>query len=186
LRNEIASHTKVESQLRQQTEALQQDSTTKFGVVNGAVQGVRTDLDTTRNDLAASRKEMADVRDNLTSQIAHNSTEVAELRRRGERDYIEFDINKSRDPERVGDLKIQLKKTDTKRQKFDVVVQVDDNKIERKDRVVNEPMTFLVGHERIRYEIVVNYVDKDRVRGYLSKPKDKVLAAEGPALRQPK
>ena len=41
---------------------------------------------------------------------------------------------------------------------------------------------FLVGRDRLRYEFVVNYVDKDRIRGYVSTPKDKVLSAEGPRL----
>ena len=184
LRSEIASHTKAVNQLRQQTEAVQHETSTKIGAVNGEVQNVRGDLDAAKNDLVANRKEIADVRDTLTLQIAHNSTELSELRRRGERDYFEFDIHKSRDMERVADMKIQLKKTDTKRQKFDVVLLVDDNKVERKDRVINEPLIFLVGHDRLRYEVVVNSVDKDRIRGYVSTPKDHMLSAEAPAFRQ--
>jgi len=43
---------------------------------------------------------------------------------------------------------------------------------------------FLVGRDQLRYELVVNSVDKDRIRGYLSVPKDKVLASEVPILRQ--
>jgi len=46
---------------------------------------------------------------------------------------------------------------------------------------------FLVGPDRLRYELVVNYVDKDRIRAYLSTPKapkDKTLAAEGPSFRR--
>jgi hypothetical protein len=42
---------------------------------------------------------------------------------------------------------------------------------------------FLVGRDKLRYEVVVNFVDKDRVRGYVSAPKDKVLSAERPAFR---
>src|SRR5262249_25732278 len=112
---------------------------------------------------------------------AHNSGELAELRRRGERDYAEFDINKSKDFARVADVLVQLKKADVKRQKFDVVVQADDMSITKKDRTANEPVTFLVGPDRLRYELVVNYVDKDRIRGYVSAPKDKTLSAEGPS-----
>jgi len=186
LRSEIASHSRVVSQLRKQEEEAQQDTNNKLGAFNGAVQGVRVDLDATKNDVAASRKEIADVRDTLTLQIAHNSAEVAELRRRGEREYIEFDLHKSRDMERIADVKVQLKKTDTKRQKFDVVFLIEDNKIERKDRVINEPIIFLAGRDRTRYEFVVNNVDKDRIRGYLSTPKDKVLSAENPAFRPQK
>jgi hypothetical protein len=186
LRSEIASHSKTMNELRQQTEAVQQDASTKFGAVTGEVQTVRVDLDNTKTDLAASRKEIGDVRDTLSREIAHNSSEVAELRRRGERDYFEFDIEKSRNLERIADVKLQLKKADAKRQKYDILMQVDDSKIEKKERTANEPVTFLVGRDRLRYELVVNYVDKNRIRGYLSTPKDKVLAAEGPAFRATK
>ena len=156
---------------------VQQDTTAKFGAVSGEVQVVRTDLDATREDLANSKKE-------LTDQIAHNSGELAELRRRGDREYFEFDMNKSKEFAHIGDVLVQLKKSDVKRQKFDVVIQADDTSITKKDRTANEPVTFLVGPERSRYEFVVNYVDKDRIRGYLSTPKDKTLSAEGPSRRR--
>lgn len=156
---------------------VQQDTTAKFGAVSGEVQVVRTDLDATRDELANSKKE-------LINQIAHNSSELAELRRRGERDYIEFDMNKSKEFAHVADVLVQLRKTDVKRQKFDIVIQADDVSIMRKDRTANEPVTFLVGPDRLRYELVVNYVQKDRIRGYLSTPKDKTLSAEGPSGRR--
>src|SRR5262249_40163683 len=183
LRRELAAKAdaRAVSQVREETAkgltALQQDANTKFDGVNGQVQGVRTDLDATRDDLAKSKSE-------LGTLIAHNSTELNALRRRGERDYIEFDINKNKKAERVGDVLVQLKKTDVKKQKFDVVINADDSEILRKDRTANEPVTFMVGKDRLRYEFVVNAVDKDRIRGYLSTPKDKVLAAEGTATRR--
>ena len=156
---------------------VQQDSTAKFGAVSGEVQGVRTDLDATREELATSKKE-------LSSQIAHNSGELAELRRRGEREYFEFDMNKSKEFAHIADVLVQLRRTDVKKQKFDVVIQADDTSVTKKDRTANEPVTFLVGPDRLRYELVVNYVTKDRIRGYLSTPKDKTLSAEGPSGRR--
>src|SRR5262249_8050157 len=150
---------------------------TKIAGVSGEVQVVRTDLDATREDLASSKRD-------LNTLIAHNSTELAELRRRGERDYIEFDIRKNKQYDHVGDVLVQLKKTDVKKQKFDVVINADDSAILKKDRTANEPVTFLMGRDRVRYEFVVNYVDKDRIRGYLSTPKDKLVASESPALRR--
>jgi chromosome segregation ATPase len=156
---------------------VQQDATTKIAGVSGEVQGVRTDLDTTRADLAKSKDE-------LGTLIAHNSTELAELRRRGERNYIEFDISKAKQSQRVGDVLVKLQKTDVKRQKFDVVINADDISILKQNRTANEPVTFMVGSDRVRYEFVVNSVDKDRIRGYLSTPKDKVLAAEAPAKQR--
>jgi len=156
---------------------FQQEASTKIDGVSGEVKVVRTDLDATREDLANSKKD-------LSTLIAHNASELAELRRRGERDYIEFDINKTKQFSRIGDVLVQLKKADVKRQKYDVVINADDSAITKKDRTANEPVTFLVGHDRLRYELVVNYVDKDRIRGYLSTPKDKVLSAEGPSPKR--
>ncbi len=156
---------------------MQQDATAKFGAVSGEVQVVKTDLDATRQDLVNSKKE-------LTGLIAHNAGELAELRKRGERQYLEFDINKSKEFAHIGDVLVQLKKTDVKRQKFDVVINADDSSITKKDRTANEPVTFLVGPDRLRYELVVNFVDKNRIRGYLSAPKDKTLSAEGPSAKR--
>ena len=180
LRKELAAKadTRVLTQFHEEAATklaeVQQDTSAKFGVVSGEVQGVRTDLDATRAELANSKQE-------LSNQIAHNSSELAELRRRGEREYFEFDMNKSKEFAHIADVLVQLRKTDVKHQKFDVVIQADDFTITRKDRTANEPVTFLVGPDRLRYELVVNYVQKDRVRGYLSTPKDKTLSAEGPS-----
>jgi len=163
---------------------FQQDTTTKFAGVSGDIQGVRTDLNSTRNDLNATRDDLANSKRDLGTLIARNSTELAELRRRGERDYVEFDLRRTKDFQHVGDILVQLKKTDVKRQKFDVVINTDDKNILKKDRTANEPVTFLVGHDRVRYEFVVYSVDKDRIRGYISTPKDKLVAAENPLQRR--
>ena len=162
----------------------QQDTTTKFAGVSGDIQGVRTDLNSTRNDLNATRDDLANSKRDLGTLIARNSTELAELRRRGERDYVEFDLRRTKDFQHVGDILVQLRKTDVKRQKFDVVINTDDKNILKKDRTANEPVTFLVGHDRVRYEFVVYSVDKDRIRGYISTPKDKLVAAENPLQRR--
>lgn len=186
LRNELAAKadTKMVSEFREEAvnklAEVQQDATTKIGAVSGDVQVVRTDLDTTRQELASSKKDIHDVR----SEVARNGIELATLRRKGEREYIEFDMYKSNQFERIADVQVQLKKTDIKRQKYSVIIQADDNRVEKKDRLANEPIQFLVGRDRLRYEFVVNYVDKNRVRGYLSTPKDKVLSAEGPSTVQ--
>lgn len=186
LRNELAAKAdaKAVNQFREEAATMlnevQQDATTKIGAVTGEVRIVRTGLDSTREELANSRNDITDVR----SQVARSAGELAELRRRGERDYIEFDLSKSRQFERIGDVGIQLKKTDAKKQKYTVMIQADDERLEKKDRAANEPITFIAGRDRLRYEFVVNYVDRDRIRGYLSTPKDKMLSAEGPTGRR--
>jgi hypothetical protein len=158
-------------------EAVRQEATTQIGAVTGQVGNVRTDLDATKNDLAASRRELSreltDVRDALGRQIAHNADELTLLKRRGERDYYEFDIRK-KDVRRIAGIRLELNKADTKAHKYDVTLQIDDSKVQKKGQLMNEPVQFLVGKDRIRYELVVNAVDKDRIRGYVSTPKDAV------------
>lgn len=163
----------------------QKVSDTKIGTVSNDVKQVATNLETTKQDLAASRRDLVEVKTQLSDQIAHNSSELSDLRRKGERDFTEFDIKKGKKGEwqRVADIQLALTDTDAKKNKYAVTIQVDDNKLEKKDLGVNQPVTFLVGRDKLRYELVVNVVDKDRIRGYLSAPKDKSLAAERPQFR---
>ena len=163
--------------------AIQEDSNAKLGSVSGEVTGIKNDLVATREEFG---RQLVDVKTVLSEGIARNSGELAQLRQKGERDYFEFDIKKdSKHPmQRVADLQLGLTKADPKQHKYSIAIQVDDNRLEKKDRTSNEPVQFLVGRDQLRYEVVVNAVDKDRIRGYVSAPKDKVLSAEAPKLKQ--
>jgi chromosome segregation ATPase len=158
---------------------LQQDSNAKLGSVSSEVSGVKQDLAATREDL---NRQLVDVKTVLSEGIARNAGELAQLRKKGERDYFEFDIKKNTKPpfQRVADVQLALTKADPKNHKYSIAIQVDDNRLEKRDRTTNEPVQFLVGRDELRYEIVVNAVTKDRIRGYISAPKDKVLSAEAP------
>ena len=179
LRKIIDEHAKNVDSLREQSDAklaaVKQETTTHIDAVNGQVSGVKTDLETTKTDLAANRREIGDVRDSLGRQIARNADELAVLKRRGERDYYEFDISKAKTMERVAGIRLQLNRTDTKARKYDVTLQVDDKSLQKKGQLLNEPIQLLVGKDRVRYELVVNSIDKDRIRGYISTPKDTVV-----------
>jgi chromosome segregation ATPase len=181
LRQAMEEHAKNMNSIKAQSEAGIQavrEETTKassqIGEVNGQVASVRTDLDATKTDLAASKREIGDVRDSLGRQIARNADELSVLKRRGERDYYEFDIMKTKDMERVAGIRLQLNKADVKAKRYDVTLQVDDSKLQKKNQLLNEPIQLSVGKERVRYELVVNSIDKDRIRGYISTPKDSV------------
>ena len=161
---------------------LQKDSTAKIGTVSTDLSGVKQDLVVAREEWG---RQLVDVKTVLSEGIAKNSSELSQLRKKGERDYFEFDIRKnSKQPlQRVADVQLALLKADPKNHKYSVSIQVDDNRLEKKDRTTNEPVQFLIGRDELRYELVVNSIEKDRIRGYISAPKDKVLSAEGPKLR---
>ena len=166
-------------------QAAKSDAESKISQVNTEVGGVKTevsvvktDLENTRRDLEGTQRQLVDVRDTLSAAVAKNSSELSQLRLKGERDYIEFTIPKKNELTKVEDIRIILTKTDQKKGKFNLKIVVDDNKLEKKDRFINEPIQFLVGQNRVRYEIVINWVQKNQAGGYLSIPKDKALSSE--------
>ncbi len=173
------------SQVEAQVQAAKSEAENKISQVNTEVGGVKTqvvavktDLENTRRDLEGTQRQLVDVRDSLSAAVAKNSTELSQLRLKGEREYFEFTLPKKGQMTKVEDIRLILTKTDQKKGKFSLKVIVDDSQLEKKDRLINEPIQFLVGQHRIRYEIVVNWVQKDKVGGYLSIPKDKALSAE--------
>lgn len=161
---------------------VQKESDTKITSVSGEVKTVATNLEATKAEVAAGKRELSDVKNSLSDQIARNASELAALRLKGEKNFVEFDIKKGKKNEmtRVGDIRLELRSTDQKKGRYGVMIQVDDKTLEKKDKMVNEPVQFLVGtgKEQNRYEIVVNKIEKDRIVGYLSTPKDKVASVE--------
>jgi hypothetical protein len=97
---------------------------------------------------------------------------VEALKRLNERNIFDFNLTKSKNPQRVGPIQITLRSTDPKRFRFTMTVIADDKAIEKKDRNVDEPMQFYVRGTHTPYEIVVFEVTKDRATGYLSTSKD--------------
>jgi len=118
------------------------------------VNGVRTDLDTTKNNLQMARGEFGTL-------IAKNHDEIEELRRLGERDYYEFTIDKKNDRQKVGDLMVELKSVNQKKNIYTVQLYVDDSRYEKKNRSVNEPIYFFSHGTRAPIEFTVNAVGKD-------------------------
>jgi len=131
--------------------------------VSSEVSVVRTDLNSTIENLKMARGE-------LGTLIARNSEEVSVLRRLGERDYLEFTIE-GKQPQKVGAITVQLRGTNTKKSQFTVAMTVDDLRVEKKNRQVNEPIYFYTRGGRQPLELVINKVDKNKVVGYLSIPK---------------
>ena len=81
-------------------------------------------------------------------------------------------LAKTKQPQRVGDITLLLKKTDPKKNKYTVEVMADDKLTEKKDKNINEPVQFYTSKARQPYELVINKVQKDLIVGYLSTPKE--------------
>jgi hypothetical protein len=137
--------------------------------LSGDVTGVKNDLDETKGKLERASGDMGV----MSGLIARNHDDVEELKRRGDRNYFEFTIQRTKTPQHVGPVAIALNKTDSKKSKYTITVLADDKSIEKKDRTAGEPVQFYVkGTGRNSpYEIVVFDVNKNTITGYLSTPK---------------
>ncbi len=161
--------------------AQQSRQSQQIAAVNGEVSGVRTDVGSaktdiqkTQTDLAATNAKLERTIGDLNIQsglVAHNSSELAELRRKGERNYYDFTLQKNaRTP--VSTVSLQLKKVDPKKGRFTLDVMADDRTIEKKDRTVAEPLQFYTGRDHMLYEVVIFTAGKNSISGYLSTPKN--------------
>lgn len=166
------------AQIAQRLTEVQQTASARLDDISSDVSNVRTEVRTAKNDLDRTITDLRSVRGDLGFQsglIATNSKELAALKALGARNYYEFDIAKKSKRVRVGDVQVQLKKTDTKRNKFTLELIADDKLVEKKDRTLNEPVQFYTGGSRSLCELVVNEIHSDRIVGYVSTPK--MLAA---------
>src|ERR1700676_4191907 len=132
--------------------------------VDTKVVSVKSDLDATRDDLKMARSEMGTL-------IARNHDEIDQLRRLGERDYLEFSITAKNKPQKVGNVTVELKGVNQKRNQYSVAMTVEDKRFEKKNRALNEPILFYTSGTHQAEEVVINKVGKDQVSGYLSIPK---------------
>jgi DNA repair exonuclease SbcCD ATPase subunit len=139
------------------------------------VGGVKTDVATTRSDLEATKAQMQSMKGDegvMSGLIATNASQLEDLKHRGDRNYIEFTLQKGAKPTLLSTIKLQLKKVDDKHARYTLAVNADDRDIEKKDKNLDEPVQFYSGKNPALFELVVNNIEKNKVSGYLSIPKN--------------
>ena len=164
----------AESRLAKEQQEEINKVTGQVSAVSTDVSGVKTDVASTKTELEATKARLESMRGDMgvmSGLIATTRGDLEVLKHKGDRNYFEFTLLKSKAPTPVSTISLQLKKTDTKRNKFTINVMADDRTIEKKDRTANEPIQFYTGRDRMLYELVVWTVDKSKVTGYLSTPK---------------
>jgi len=151
----------------------------KIAGVSNDVTAVKTQATQTESELQKTIADLKSVRGDLGVQsglIATNASELAALKLRGERNYIDVKLvgkEAKKKPVRFGDVSLQLKSTNPKKGQYSVTVLADDKTVEKDNRTINEPVQFYVskgGH--IPYELVINTVTKDGIVGYIATPKE--------------
>ncbi len=176
--NDILHREQVDSQRLQ---AAQQQTSQQLSAVSSDVSnvktdvgGVKTDLTHTQSDLATAVNQLQSIKGDLSSTnsvIARNHDELVLLEHKGDRNFYEFTLSKG-EKKPVGTVSLELKKVDSKKNTYTLVVYSDDKAVQKKDRGIDEPLQFYSGKDPGLFEVVVNAIkSKNQVSGYLSSPK---------------
>ncbi|HKM46705.1 MAG TPA: hypothetical protein VJX69_03925 [Terriglobales bacterium] len=147
----------------------------EVGNVKTDVGGVKTDVAATKASLEATIAKLQNTIGDLGVQsglIANTRSDLDALKHKGDRQYYEFTLLRGAQPQAFSTVALQLKKTDPKKGKYTLNVTADDKTIEKKDRNQSEPVQFYTGRDHMLYELVVWTVDKNKITGYLSTPKN--------------
>jgi hypothetical protein len=152
----------IQSQLTEQQKLIVEDQR--------QIQETKDSVQKTRADLESNLKA---TRDDLNGSIAKNHEELVALEKKGERNYHEFDLRKSKQFQKVGPMSISLRKSDTKHEYCDLVMIVNDSEVSRKHVDLYELVLFYPEGFLQPLEVVINSIGKDAVRGYVSEPKYK-------------
>jgi chromosome segregation ATPase len=167
---------------RQQEDAKRLDQTQKqISSVSNDVTGVKTDVGGVKTDLTNTKTQLQNDEAAMTAMkgdlglqsglIATNGKELEILKHMGDRNYYEFTLDRNQ-KKAVATVALELKKTDPKHSKFTLVVYADDKEIQKKDRNLDEPIQFYTGKDHMLYELVVNNIDKNQIKGYIATPKN--------------
>ena len=142
-KQQTASDQKLSEKIAQ----AQKESEAQIGAVATDVTGAKKDIESTRTDLEATKSKLDRATGDMgvmSGLIARNHDDLEELKRRGDRNYFEFTIQRAKTPQHVGPVQIALNKTDSKKSKYTITVLADDKSIEKKDRTAGEPVQFYV------------------------------------------
>jgi hypothetical protein len=125
----------------------------------------------TRSELAATQGDLSNTRTELTGSIAHTHDELVLLEKRGQKNYTEFDIVKSKEFRREGPFSVKLRKANVKHQYADLDLIVDDRTLTEKHVNLYQPVMFSTPDSPQPVEVVINQVSKNHIHGYIAAPK---------------
>jgi hypothetical protein len=143
----------------------------RFDKLQSQVDAQGKEIAQTQSDLAGTRNDLSSTRTELTGSIAKTHDELVVLEKKGQRNYFEFDLQKSKAFKREGPMSISLRKANEKHQYADLTLLVDDRNVTQKHVNLYQPVMYYQPGTEQPMEVVINDISKDHIHGYISAPK---------------
>jgi hypothetical protein len=173
-----AEQSKMRAALGSEIADVKQTSAAGVAAANSKIADVATDVGTVRTQAQLNKtiSDLKSVTGDMGVQsglIATNGKELAALRLKGERNYTDIKLGKTKQPQRFGDVALRLDSVTPKKNMYSVYILADDKLTFKQNKTIDEPVQFYTAKGgRTPYELVINQVTKDSIVGYLSIPKD--------------
>ena len=132
---------------------------------------LQSQVDAQGKEIESTRQEIANARTDLEGSIARTHEELVVLQKKGERNYFEFDIDKSKGFHPEGPVGVSLRKANVRHQYADLELLVDDRQVSKRHLNLYEPAVFYPSGERQALELIINSITKNHIHGYISAPK---------------
>jgi uncharacterized coiled-coil protein SlyX len=134
---------------------------------------MQAQLDAQGKQIDATRQDLSSARTELQGSIATTHDELVLLEKKGERNYYEFDLDKTGQFTREGPVGVRLHKANTKHEYADLELRIDDFKLSKKHVNIYEPVVFYSSDSKLPVELVINNISKNHIHGYVAEPKYK-------------
>jgi outer membrane murein-binding lipoprotein Lpp len=131
---------------------------------------MQAQLDEQGKEIAETRGDLDSTRTALTGSIAKTHDELVVLEKRGQRNYFEFDLTKSKQYSKEGPVGISLRKANLKHQYADLQLMVDDRDLTQKHVNLYQPVMFYQEDSEQPIQVIINSITKDHIHGYVSAP----------------
>jgi hypothetical protein len=135
------------------------------------IRHLQTQVDAQGRAIDSTRQELVSTRNDLEGGIARTHEELVVLQKKGERNYFEFDLDKTKQFQRTGPIALSLRKANTKHMYADLEIRVEDAEVSQKHLNLLQPVMFYTGEQGRPVELVINSIRHDHIHGYISAPK---------------
>ena len=123
----------------------------------------------------ATTNRLADIAGELGAQhgqIIQNQDELNRFLGRTEHTALTFELRRGSVPEPVGPIRISLKTSNQKSQRYTLCVYLQDSCVQMRDRVLYEVVQLAVSPDAVPLELIATKVEKDGIVGYLEVPRE--------------
>jgi len=140
------------------------------------VGALQDEANSNREAWQATTNRLAEVAGELGAQhgqIIQNKDELNRFLGRSEHTSLTFELRRGSDPEPVGPVRIALKSSNQKSQRYTLCVYLENSCLRVKDRAQYEVVQLAVSRDTAPLELIATTVERNGIVGYLEVPREK-------------